>query len=481
MKKLLFLAPMIVLIAAACNNKAQPVSQDSQNNNPVIAFITPQANEQVVVGLQYKVEWDKPVTAAGYIYLHDAADNNGAGFVAGYIGVGESQFIWDTTNLLASRSDGKRSIQVKPGQYYLQFGFDNSEPKPFQSGIFNLIISGNQGILSQSKIYENQYMKVTVPGGWKAAEAVKTVYNGSVAVKSPNPAAVNITKGNYTLYINTQASQASGAEGGRFAEIAMGAPSADAVVTEQPSPPCGTSENHPAILDHPRVDLYVSSKDKTDYCNVPTNGKTVWYFSYITNSSNGYFNYYKNDTPPGFVITMAYNSKTVNSFPVKGSMELNQALDDMTTIIKSLDIKQQPVAQPDWKNAVYNQFIGLTDWKVQDNLSAWQFADYTYESQRGVQLKKYGAGNIILLSKSFNENGFANPGDDQKAYTDQKTLESSIKKILSDNGWQPVTWPTEPSFYTDYLFVKDNHPLDFQVGGRDAVTGGMYVRVEFQY
>ncbi|MEJ0021349.1 MAG: hypothetical protein WDN47_02065 [Candidatus Doudnabacteria bacterium] len=181
----------------------------------------------------------------------------------------------------------------------------------------------------QSQVYENQFMKITIPAGWTAAQA------GS------NSAAVNITKGNYILYVNTQASQASGVEGGRFAEIAMGAPSADAVVTEQPSPPCGTSEKNPAFDDYSRADLYVAAADKKDYCNVPTNGSTVWYFSYLTDSRNGYFNYYTDDQPPGLVVTMAYNSKDVNSLPVKGSASLNTALIDMTNIIKTLEIKQK--------------------------------------------------------------------------------------------------------------------------------------------
>lgn len=207
---------------------------------------------------------------------------------------------------------------------------------------------------SQSRIYENQYIKVTVPAGWALSEATRTIQNqnydkntGKTTLVVPpiteKTGAVNITKDAYILYINPQAGQASGVEGGRFAEIAGGAPSADAVVIQQPSPPCGKSEIHPAILDHPRVDLYVGPKDNDGkpYCQVPTNGKTVWYFSYITNSNNSYFNYYKAGEVLSYVITMAYNSKDINSFPVKGSAELNARLDEMTGIVKSLVIKQK--------------------------------------------------------------------------------------------------------------------------------------------
>lgn len=133
---------------------------------------------------------------------------------------------------------------------------------------------------------------------------------------------------------------ASGAEGGRFGEIAGGAPSADAVVTEQPMPPCGTSETVPAFLDYQRIDLYVSNKNKQDYCVAPSNGSTVWYFSYITSSQGGYFNYKPGETW-ALVVTMAYNSKDVNKLPVKGSTGLQNALDEMTSMIKKLQVKQR--------------------------------------------------------------------------------------------------------------------------------------------
>jgi hypothetical protein len=93
------------------------------------------------------------------------------------------------------------------------------------------------------------------------------------------------------------------------------------------------------VGSYERVDLYVSGKDKSEFCRAPTNGRTVWYFSYLTDRHGGYFNYYKPDEPPGLVVTMAYNSKDVNSFPAKGSQELTRALADMTGIVKTLEIK----------------------------------------------------------------------------------------------------------------------------------------------
>jgi hypothetical protein len=184
---------------------------------------------------------------------------------------------------------------------------------------------------SQNTIYENPYMKVVLLPGWTAKSARRT------------PAAVNIAKGNYILYINTQASQASGVEGGRFSEIAMGAPSADAVVTVQPSPPCGKAESKPAFDPHTRVDLYVSKPDSKseEWCNAPASGATVWYFSYITDAAGGYFNFYVPGQNRALVVTMAYRSKDVDRLPLKGSTELESMLSEMTSIAKSLKIKRK--------------------------------------------------------------------------------------------------------------------------------------------
>jgi hypothetical protein len=183
----------------------------------------------------------------------------------------------------------------------------------------------------QNTVYENQYLKVVLLPGWKATRPRRI------------PAAVNISKGNYILYINTQATQASGVEGGRFDEIAMGAPSVDAVVTSFPSPPCGTQESTPVQAPHTRSDLYVSKANSKsqDWCNPPSSGATVWYFSYITNKDGGYFNDYVRGQNLALVATMAYRSKSVDSLPLKGSPELTSVLSEMTSMVNSLKIKRK--------------------------------------------------------------------------------------------------------------------------------------------
>lgn len=206
--------------------------------------------------------------------------------------------------------------------------------------IFLLLAECSQGAVQQqssaqrnhqNRVYENQYMKVDLLPGWTAKNARSI------------PAAVNITKGNYILYINTQASQASGVEGGRFSEIAMGAPSADAVVPVQPSPPCGKAETGSAFDGRTRMDLYVSKADlkSQSWCNAPSGEATVWYFSYITDAAGGYFNFYVPGQGRALVVTMAYRSKNVNSLPVQGSIELNSMLSEMTSIVSSLKVKKK--------------------------------------------------------------------------------------------------------------------------------------------
>jgi hypothetical protein len=123
----------------------------------------------------------------------------------------------------------------------------------------------------------------------------------------------------------------------------MGAPSVDAVVTVQPSPPCGTAESTPVFDSHTRVDLYVSKADakSQEWCHAPSSAATVWYFSYLTDAAGGYFNDYVPGQNRALVATMAYRSKDVDSFPAKGSPELASVLSEMTSMLNSLKVKRK--------------------------------------------------------------------------------------------------------------------------------------------
>ncbi len=188
-------------------------------------------------------------------------------------------------------------------------------------------VTATDASAKKGTVYDTADLTLTVPAGWTAKQAATT-------------AGVNVTNGKWILYINVNASQASGVEGGRFAEIAMGAPSADAVVTDWPGE-CGTRETTPAHDSFSRVDNFVGPDDARAGCSVPTNGKTVWFFSYLTSPGNGYFNDYVPGQNPALVVTMAYDGKVVNDFPVKGSAELTKALAAMTDIASTLKIKNR--------------------------------------------------------------------------------------------------------------------------------------------
>ncbi len=115
-------------------------------------------------------------------------------------------------------------------------------------------LTSNQGPVHKSEViviptsvtqtFENDYMKLSAPSGWKISPVNKTSNVGTCVNKTNctyktktevDPSAVNITKGNYILYINTRAKQTSGIIGGRLGEILIGAPSFGAVIKDYSS------------------------------------------------------------------------------------------------------------------------------------------------------------------------------------------------------------------------------------------------------
>jgi len=180
-----------------------------------------------------------------------------------------------------------------------------------------------------STTFRNQYLTVSVPSGWSAVQVA-----GSLA-------SVNITKDGYVLYINAKAYQASGVNGGRFAEIAQGAPSADAVIKSWPSSPCSApvlSDLANSGLFSRRADLYVGSGASSN-CNTPS-ASAVWYFSYLTGASGSYFNYYVTGQNPALVVTMSYQANAIDALPKKGDAGLARALTEMTDIAGSLRVTE---------------------------------------------------------------------------------------------------------------------------------------------
>lgn len=137
----------------------------------------------------------------------------------------------------------------------------------------------------------------------------------------------------------------SGVEGGRFAEYASGAPSVDAVLTEYDGSSFGIGQANTIRVNNvaiSRTDLYVSSKD-TGSCKKPSGNKSLWYFSVVGNGINHFDGV--SFSGVGWVATMAYNSKVIDSFPVKSSSDLNQALSQMTEMVQTLNIKTPRIVQ----------------------------------------------------------------------------------------------------------------------------------------
>lgn len=174
---------------------------------------------------------------------------------------------------------------------------------------------------SSSITYENSYLKIKIPTDW----TYSATPSGSL----------NITKGNYILFINPYFQQASGVQGARYAEIAQGAPGSDLVVKSYPADPCGSKETN-ELNSLKRSDYYISSSETSENCNTPTTGEK-WYFSYVSDG-NGYVTYYQ-DSTASYVITMTYKTTNVAGLPDKNDSDLKQRLDEMSEIIKTLELK----------------------------------------------------------------------------------------------------------------------------------------------
>ncbi len=181
-----------------------------------------------------------------------------------------------------------------------------------------------------------------------------------------------------------------------------------------------------------------------------------------------------------FIAYVAKNNDDFYHLIFSGKTKLS---DTEKTILSTFKFTSNTQTQnPTWKDAVYNQFKNLAVWEVNENLSDWRLVSLDQSL-----LNKYAKGKIFKLSKSFNGTGFSGSDSDdinkqiQQAGLDQTALVSSARKALTENGWKLVASPTEGSAYNDYLYVKDNHPLVLQIGSRDAVKGGMYVSIQFQY
>lgn len=237
----------------------------------------------------------------------------------------------DTNNLKIDSSDNLNFLKNS-----------NTQPENLNSQITNENITNNSGDDQNveekpSTLFSNEHLEISVLPNWKAKELAS--------------GAINITSGNYILYINPFTSQASGVEGGRFSEIAQGAPGVELVLKSHPANPCGTHENTETTNKYNRqivrTEYFVSSDSikGDENCNTPDNLKNVWYFSYITTKGDGYFAKGEKFNPPivnpdwQFVVTMSYNAKNINELPEQSSKELKKMIQQMTEMVQGMKLK----------------------------------------------------------------------------------------------------------------------------------------------
>ncbi len=198
---------------------------------------------------------------------------------------------------------------------------------------------------TQSQVYENQYMKVSIPTGWSYG----ATQNG----------AINITKNNYVLYINPNTGGSVGPVDD-LSGLTNGSPSGDLVLKTEPyrGVTCGDFAQSNVTSKLARFDGYINNNGRKVeggrvLCDAPATDNIVWYFSYITTVNDKdnwiyignrcYMNGIDSSTEAcqskTFAITMSYKTNMINNLPSEGSSELQRMLGEMTNIAKSVQFK----------------------------------------------------------------------------------------------------------------------------------------------
>ncbi len=183
----------------------------------------------------------------------------------------------------------------------------------------------------QTQKFKNDYLEVEIPKSWSYKETAE--------------GALNIRKNNYIIFINPNTTQASGAPGGRFSEIAQGAPGTKLVMKKHPGPPCGESETEKITEKLEITHFYIdSNEEETTMCNVPSSNEPLWYFSYVTTIGDGYFGdaskFNSNfEELRQFVITVSYKTDNIEDLPQKKSVEHEKTMEEIISLIKTIELR----------------------------------------------------------------------------------------------------------------------------------------------
>ncbi len=218
-----------------------------------------------------------------------------------------------------------------------------------QDDVFNSD-SGNLHPRIRGRVYKDDKIGVQVPASWQLA--LLRWQN------APFPMGAELRKGNYLLRLCTGCGQASGAVGGRFAEIALlvqpWAP------TDEPSGPCGTEQRTPVTGKIERVDFWFRRdpgheiSDANRFCRQPETTDTVWYGSYFAErcsrtGSNadaecgGYFLHRawlakgRSDIDE-MAFALTCDTSDLDRLPRRNDPELQQILDEAAAIVRSVRI-----------------------------------------------------------------------------------------------------------------------------------------------
>ena len=168
---------------------------------------------------------------------------------------------------------------------------------------------------SHARVFENDYVKMTVEPGWTTIASIP---------------GVKLTHGKYVLDINSVFVHASGV--GRLDEIIGEMPSVKAVMANVEGPwPTSCAQADVTNLSGALslANLYTDKSMTGQDCTFPSDDRPAWFGSYLVGEGS----------ESAYTITLAYDSADVNALPKRGSRELQGVLSEVDAMLKTLVMK----------------------------------------------------------------------------------------------------------------------------------------------
>lgn len=206
-----------------------------------------------------------------------------------------------------------------------------SKPK---TGPFKLKSPDGPVDTSKPGVYEDDRIKLGYPAGWERKDIDDAQLKG-----------VQLTKAQYVFTVISNFVQASGVEGGKFSEIAaqvapwISANDAMSCITHL------NTEDREVARGVKLHNLYFApssaSSEVKSQCGKPTIGGVLWYGSYF--ADNGYF--IGNPGTGEIIAAISYAVKSADQVPYKGDSNLQHILEEASTMIKEMQIKNPTTVQ----------------------------------------------------------------------------------------------------------------------------------------